>query len=57
MLDNVDKCPDTPPGVAVDAYGCTRKGSITLEGVTFEYNSARLEAGVTQCPRYCRHGS
>ena len=42
VLDNVDKCPDTPPGVAVDAYGCTRKGSITLEGVTFEVNSARL---------------
>lgn len=42
VLDNVDKCPDTPPGVAVDAYGCTRKGSITLEGVTFETNSARL---------------
>ncbi len=44
VLDNVDKCPDTPPGVAVDAYGCTRKGSITLEGVTFELNSARLTA-------------
>jgi OOP family OmpA-OmpF porin len=43
VLDNVDKCPDTPPGVAVDAYGCTRKGSITLEGVTFEYNSATLK--------------
>jgi OOP family OmpA-OmpF porin len=43
VLDNVDKCPDTPPGVAVDAYGCTRKGSITLEGVTFEYNSAKLK--------------
>jgi OOP family OmpA-OmpF porin len=42
VLDNVDKCPDTPPGVAVDAFGCTRKGSITLEGVTFELNSARL---------------
>jgi OOP family OmpA-OmpF porin len=42
VLDNVDKCPDTPPGVAVDAFGCTRKGSITLEGVTFEVNSARL---------------
>jgi OOP family OmpA-OmpF porin len=26
----------------VDAYGCTRKGSITLEGVTFEFNSAVL---------------
>ena len=43
VLDNVDKCPDTPAGVAVDAFGCTRKGSITLEGVTFEYNSARLK--------------
>ena len=43
VLDNVDKCPDTPAGVAVDAYGCTRKGSITLEGVTFELNSARLK--------------
>jgi OmpA-OmpF porin, OOP family len=42
VLDNVDRCPDTPPGVAVDAYGCTIKGSITLEGVTFELNSARL---------------
>jgi OOP family OmpA-OmpF porin len=42
VLDNVDKCPDTPAGVAVDAFGCTRKGSITLEGVTFELNSARL---------------
>jgi OOP family OmpA-OmpF porin len=43
VLDNVDKCPDTPPAVAVDAYGCTRKGSVTLEGVTFELNSARLK--------------
>ena len=43
VLDNVDKCPDTPPGVAVDAYGCTRKGSITLDGVTFEFNSAVLK--------------
>ena len=42
VLDNVDKCPGTPPGVAVDAFGCTRKGSITLDGVTFEFNSARL---------------
>jgi OOP family OmpA-OmpF porin len=42
VTDDIDKCPDTPPGVAVDAVGCTIKGSITLEGVTFEYNSARL---------------
>lgn len=42
VLDNLDRCPDTAAGVAVDAYGCPRKGSITLEGVTFELNSARL---------------
>jgi OmpA-OmpF porin, OOP family len=42
VIDTLDKCPDTAAGVAVDAYGCPRKGSITLEGVTFEHNSARL---------------
>lgn len=44
VLDPVDRCPGTPAGVAVDAYGCARKGSITLEGVTFELNSAQLTA-------------
>ena len=38
----MDRCLDTPAGVAVDAYGCTRQGSITLEGVGFELNSANL---------------
>lgn len=42
VTDDVDKCPGTPAGVAVDANGCTRQGSITLEGVTFELASARL---------------
>ena len=42
MPDNIDRCPNTPPGVAVDEYGCPRKGSVTLEGVTFETNSATL---------------
>jgi OOP family OmpA-OmpF porin len=40
--DSIDKCPDTPAGVQVDAVGCPLKGSITLEGVNFEYNSAAL---------------
>lgn len=44
VTDDLDKCPDTPAGVAVDASGCPRKGSITLEGVAFEVNSARLTA-------------
>jgi outer membrane protein OmpA-like peptidoglycan-associated protein len=40
--DNIDQCPNTPLGVQVDAVGCPLKGSITLEGVNFEYNSAAL---------------
>jgi OmpA-OmpF porin, OOP family len=40
--DSIDQCPNTPPGVQVDAVGCPLKGSITLEGVNFETNSAAL---------------
>jgi OOP family OmpA-OmpF porin len=32
-------CPETPPGVAVDANGCPVKGDVVLEGVNFETNS------------------
>jgi len=42
--DDIDRCPNTPPGVAVDQFGCPEKGSITLEGVNFEVNSAVLTA-------------
>jgi OOP family OmpA-OmpF porin len=45
VIDQLDRCPDTPAGVAVDAYGCTRQGSITLEGVGFEVDSAELTVG------------
>ncbi|MBX5461214.1 MAG: OmpA family protein, partial [Steroidobacteraceae bacterium] len=44
VVDDQDKCPQTPAGVAVDPSGCPRQGSITLEGVTFELNSAQLTA-------------
>lgn len=44
VLDGRDKCPDTPRGVAVDADGCPRQGAATLQGVTFEFDSARLTA-------------
>lgn len=44
VLDPSDRCPDTPRGTAVDAVGCPRKGSITLQGVNFEFNSATLTA-------------
>ena len=40
--DNIDRCPNTPHGVAVDKFGCPLKSSIVLEGVTFETNSAVL---------------
>jgi OmpA-OmpF porin, OOP family len=42
--DNIDRCPNTPHGVAVDQYGCPIKGSIVLQGVTFETNSSVLTA-------------
>lgn len=40
--DSVDRCPNTPPGVAVDQFGCPQQGSITLEGVNFATNSDQL---------------
>jgi OmpA-OmpF porin, OOP family len=40
--DSIDRCPNTPKGDAVDAYGCTIKDEIRLPGVTFAVNSAEL---------------
>jgi OmpA-OmpF porin, OOP family len=40
--DSRDQCPGTPPGVAVDEYGCPRRGAVTLRGVNFEFNSTTL---------------
>jgi OOP family OmpA-OmpF porin len=42
VIDSQDQCPNTAPGVAIDAKGCVQKGSVTLEGVAFQTNSARL---------------
>lgn len=44
VTDDKDKCPGTPAGVAVDEDGCPRKGTVTLEGVNFELNSAIITA-------------
>lgn len=42
--DSRDKCPDTPEGLKVDANGCVIIGqSLELKGVTFEFNSAKLQ--------------
>lgn len=40
--DSIDRCPNTPKGDMVDAYGCTIKDEIRLPGVTFAVNSAEL---------------
>jgi len=41
--DEHDKCPGTPHGLKVDADGCPIPGQvIPLNGVTFEFNKARL---------------
>ncbi len=40
--DSIDRCPNTPHGDKVDAYGCTIKQEIRLPGVTFAFNSAEL---------------
>ncbi len=44
VTDDKDQCPNTPHGTAVDINGCPLIGSITLVGVQFENNSARLSA-------------
>jgi OOP family OmpA-OmpF porin len=40
--NSIDKCPNTPKGDLVDAYGCTIKPEIVLEGVNFATDSADL---------------
>ena len=41
--DEHDDCPNTPHGLKVDAHGCVIPGqSIELNGVTFDFNRARL---------------
>ena len=40
--DNIDLCPETQQGIAVEATGCTAGIAINLEGVNFLYNSHEL---------------
>lgn len=44
VSDDLDKCPDTPKGLKVDAEGCVIPDQvIELRGVTFEFNKTRLQ--------------
>lgn len=40
--DSRDECPDTPAGTTVDNRGCTLAPAYELEGVRFDFDSARL---------------
>jgi outer membrane protein OmpA-like peptidoglycan-associated protein len=50
VYDDLDRCPDTPRGTVVDAYGCPErktmfepgKKTLVLEGVNFALDSAEL---------------
>ncbi|MDT0619448.1 OmpA family protein [Salinisphaera sp. P385] len=46
--DDRDKCPDTPPGQPVTTDGCAVGQSTVLQGVKFEFNSARLTPNAEQ---------
>ena len=42
VINDKDKCPNTPPNTRVDGDGCTLPKVLRLDGVTFEFNKARL---------------
>ncbi len=42
VVDSIDKCPNTPRGTPVDASGCELAHDLKLEGVNFEFDSAKL---------------
>ncbi|NIP18016.1 MAG: OmpA family protein [Xanthomonadales bacterium] len=47
VLNSKDQCPNTAPGTAVDNNGCDLPPYYTLNGVYFEFDSARLTADST----------
>jgi OmpA-OmpF porin, OOP family len=42
VVNEKDKCPNTPPNTRVDGDGCPIPKVVRLEGVTFEFNKTRL---------------
>jgi OOP family OmpA-OmpF porin len=47
VVDSRDRCPNTPKGTPVDASGCELAHDYRLEGVNFEFDSAKLTANST----------
>lgn len=43
ISDRIDSCPSSPAGQAVMTNGCAAEQSVVLDGVNFEFNSAKLE--------------
>ncbi|MDI3316001.1 MAG: OmpA family protein [Mycobacterium sp.] len=42
VINEKDKCPNTPPNTRVDGDGCPIPKVVRLDGVTFEFNKTRL---------------
>jgi OOP family OmpA-OmpF porin len=42
VINDKDKCPNTPANTRVDGDGCTLPKVLRLDGVTFEFNKSRL---------------
>ncbi|MEL0029139.1 MAG: OmpA family protein [Perlucidibaca sp.] len=44
VVNEKDKCPNTPQGARVDGNGCVVEQTLVMRDITFEFNSARLTA-------------
>jgi len=44
VINERDKCPNTPRGARVDGNGCVVEQPLVMRDITFEFNSARLTA-------------
>ncbi len=44
VINEKDKCPNTPQGAKVDGNGCVVEQTLVMRDITFEFNSARLTA-------------
>ena len=47
VVDSMDRCPNTPKGVPVDTNGCELATEFKLDGVNFEFDSAKITADST----------